>query len=226
MASSIKSRFREIEHTLRRRYGRDISTPAARRRAWWHFQLLDHAFLRAWWWNLHEIAPGIWRSNQPSPRRLRRYKAKGIRAVINLRGDAKQSPYLFEREACEQLGLSLHSIALSARKLVPREDILSLIDLMRHVEKPFVMHCKSGADRAGFAAAIYLAVIAGRPVAEARKQLHWKYLHLSNDDTGILDYVFDAYQEDTAETPITLEEWFHTRYDPKALTRRWRAAQE
>lgn len=223
MPQSLKSRFREIEHGLRRRYGKDISTPAARRRAWWHFQLMDHAFLRAFWWNMEEIAPGVWRSNQPSPGRLARYKRMGIRSIINLRGAAKQSPYLFEREACEALGLTLHDITLSARKLVPREDILALIDLMRTAEKPFVMHCKSGADRAGFASALYLAVVEGRPLAEARRQLHWKYLHLSNDDTGILDHVFDIYEADTAAEPMDLETWLRTRYDDRALSRSFKA---
>lgn len=223
MSTSLKARFREIEHGLRRRYGRDISTPAARRRAWWHFQLLDHAFLRSFWWNLDQVAPGVWRSNQPSQGRLKRYKKMGIRSIINLRGKVKHSPYLFEREACEQLGLTLHDITLSARKLVPREDIQQLIALMRAAEKPFLLHCKSGSDRAGFASAIYLAVIEGVPVSEARKQLHWKYLHLKNDDTGILDYVFDAYEAETAETPMDFETWLNTRYDDRALTRAWKA---
>lgn len=223
MSSSLKSRFREIEKGLRRRYGRDISTPEARRRAWWHFQLLDHAFLRAWWWNIYQIAPDVWRSNQPSPGRLKRYQEKGIKTVINLRGEAKHSPFLFEQEACEKLGMTLHSVTMSARKLVPREDILDLIDLMRRAEKPFVMHCKSGSDRAGFASVIYLAVVERQPIAKARRQLHWKYLHLSNDDTGILDYVFDVYEADNAKSPISLEDWFRTRYDDKDLTRSWKA---
>lgn len=223
MPFSLKSEFRKIERGLRDRYGRDISTPKARRHAWWHFQMLDHAFLRAFWWNLEEIAPDVWRSNQPSPKRLKTYKDRGFRAVINLRGQTRQSPYLFEREACEELGLTLHDITLSARKLAPRETILDLIALFRRVEKPFVLHCKSGSDRAGFASAIYLAVIEGRPVAEARKHLHWKYLHLSSTDTGILDHVFDVYEAETASAPMDLETWFTTRYDHVALTESWNA---
>lgn len=221
---SLKSRFRKIEHGLRDRYGRSIDSPRSRRRAWWHFQLMDHAFLRIVWWNLFEIAPGVWRSNQPSPRRLKRYHRMGIRNVINLRGAAQQSPFLFEQEACAKLGLELHNITLSARKLVPRENILELIALMRRVDRPFVLHCKSGADRAGFAAAIYLAVIEGRPVAEARRQLHWRYMHLASTDTGVLDHVFDVFEAETADSPMTLEDWFATRYDHAALTASWDAS--
>ncbi len=223
MPSLIKSRFREIEHGLRRRYGRDISTPAARRRAWLHFQLLDHAILRGLWWNLEEIAPGVWRSNQPSPRRLQRYHAMGIRNVVNLRGPGRNSPYLFEAEACARLGLGLHDITLSARKLVPREELIALIALLRATPKPFVLHCKSGSDRAGFASVLYLAIVEGRPIAEARRHLHWRYLHLSGTDTGILDHVFDVYEADAAVAPIPLETWIATRYDHAALTASFRA---
>jgi protein tyrosine/serine phosphatase len=91
------------------------------------------------------------------------------------------------------------------------------------VEKPFVLHCKSGSDRAGFASAIYMAVIEGRPMTEARKHLHWKYLHLSSTDTGILDHVFDVYEAETANAPMDLETWFTTRYDHVALTKSWNA---
>ncbi|PWR03888.1 protein tyrosine phosphatase [Meridianimarinicoccus roseus] len=222
-ALSLKSRFRALEHALRDRYGRSIDGARARRRAWWHFQLLDHAFLRIVWWNLFEIAPGVWRSNQPSPRRLKRYHRMGIRSVINLRGAVQQSPYLFEQEACARLGLHLHNITLSARKLVPRENILELIALMRTVEKPFVLHCKSGADRAGFASALYLAVIEGVPVALARRQLHWKYMHLASTDTGVLDHVFDVYEAETETQPMSFETWLETRYDHVALTESWDA---
>ncbi|MCA8881731.1 MAG: tyrosine-protein phosphatase [Rhodobacteraceae bacterium] len=219
----LKSRFRGLERALRDRFGRDISTPRARRHAFWHFQLLDHAFLRIVWWNLAEIAPDVWRSNQPSPSRLKRYKRMGIRSVINLRGEARQSPFLFEQEACRELGLTLHNITLSARKLVPRENILQLIELMRTAERPFVLHCKSGSDRAGFASAIYLAVIEGKPVSVARRQLHWRFLHLASTDTGILDHVFDVYEADTHTAPMDFETWVKTRYDHEALTQSWNA---
>ncbi|MBE3639448.1 fused DSP-PTPase phosphatase/NAD kinase-like protein [Mangrovicoccus algicola] len=222
MANPIKARFREFEHRMRKKYGRRIGTPAERRQAMLHFHLLDHGFLRTVWWNMEEIAPGIWRSNQPSPRRVAHYAKMGIRTIINLRGEKRHSPYLFEREACDRHGITLLDIELSARKLVSREDLLRLLDLMRRAERPMLMHCKSGSDRAGFAAVLYLAVVEGRPLAEARRHLHWKYLHLSSTDTGILDHVLDVYEADSAATGQTLEDWIATRYDHEALTRSWK----
>ncbi len=223
MYATVKSRVQQWERHLRDRYGRDISTPRARRRAWWHFQLMDHAFLRVVWWNLFEIAPGVWRSNQPSPKRLLKYRRMGIRTVINLRGSGQNSPFLFEEEACRELGLTLHNATLSARKLVPRDELLDLLALMRVAEKPFVLHCKSGSDRAGFVAALYLAVIEGRPVAVARRQLHWRFLHLSTTDTGILDHVFDVYEAESAASGMDFATWLATCYDHEALTASWQA---
>lgn len=222
MPNPIKARFREFERSMRKKYGRKINTPQQRRQAWIHFQLFDHAFLRAAWWNLEEIAPGVWRSNQPSPKRVDRYAKMGIRSIINLRGELRHSPYLFEREACDKHGIELLNIEFSARKLVPREKVQELIELMRTAPRPTLMHCKSGSDRAGFASVLYLAVIEGRPIREARKHLHWKYLHLSSTDTGILDHVLDVFEQDSAQTGQTLEQWIATSYDHDALTRSWK----
>jgi len=221
---TLRSRFRAWQQRLRESYGGDISTPAARRRAWWHFHLVDHALVRVLWWNFYEIAPGVWRSNQPSPARLLRYKRMGIRAVINLRGGGSHSSFLFEREACRELGLSLHNVTLSARALLPRDRLLALVALMRRAERPFVFHCKSGSDRAGFAAAIYLAAVEGMPVTKARRQLHWRFLHSASGESGILDHVFDTFEAEARATPIDFETWLRTRYDAEALTESWQAS--
>ncbi|OSP56180.1 tyrosine-protein phosphatase [Pseudoruegeria sp. SK021] len=226
MAFSLKSQFTKMERGLRKRFGRDISTPKTRRHAWWHFQILDHAFLRVWWWNLEEIAPGVWRSNQPSQARIKRYREMGIRTIINLRGKRKHSPYLFEEEACAKEGLILEDITLSARSLASRKDLLGLIEIMRNAEKPMLLHCKSGADRAGFASALYLAIVEGRPLPEARKHLHWRYLHLPGGDTDILDHVLDSYEAETAQEPMSLEAWITTRYDAARLTESWKATRK
>ncbi|ARE39904.1 hypothetical protein RGUI_1763 [Rhodovulum sp. P5] len=222
MFSQLKSRFDQFEKKMRRSYGSDISTPAARRAAFWHFQLMDHAFLRTFWTNLDEIAPGVWRSNQPDPKRLERYRDMGIKTVISLRADNGASPILFEQEACRDLGLTLITAPLQARKLVPADDLLAVLDLFETVERPFVMHCKSGSDRAGLASALYLLHVEGKPLAEARKMLSWRYIHLRNSPTGILDHILDAYEADTAVQPMPIKDWIATRYDKDALEAEFR----
>ena len=66
-----------------------FAAPAGKRRGlrdWTELIFKDHGFLRIWWHNLHEVAPGVWRSNQPGPSRVRAAAGMGIRTIINLRG--------------------------------------------------------------------------------------------------------------------------------------------
>ncbi len=217
MLDRIGRKLKQWEVALRTSWGDDISTPRLRRQAEWHFELMDHAFLRRLWTNFDEVAPGVYRSNQPDRARFARLKAQGIRTVLNLRGTAEQSHYLFEREACDELGLTLIDIQLHARKPAQPERLLDLIEAFRTAERPMVMHCKSGADRAGLAAAIYLIAIEGRPVAEARKHLSLRYIHVKWSKTGICDHLLDTYEARAARSPISFEDWVANEYDPEAL---------
>ncbi|ARC88687.1 tyrosine-protein phosphatase [Rhodovulum sp. MB263] len=218
MFDQLKTRFAALERRMTERHGTDLSVPGARRAALWHFHLMDHGLLRILWTNLVEIAPGVWRSNQPSPARLRRYRDMGIRTVISLRGSERpHSHWLLEEEACAALGLRLEAVTLKARRLVPRETLLMLLDLFDRAERPMVMHCKSGSDRAGLAAALYLIHAGGTPVAEARRMLSWRFLHNRRSKAGVLDLVLDRYEADTARSPMTLRDWISTRYDPDAI---------
>lgn len=217
MFNQIKSRLDEAERRLRSSFGNDISTPRGRRAALWHFHLMDHAFLRVLWRNMGQVAPGVWRSNQPSPGRIKRYADMGIKTIINLRGASEASHYLLEEEASREHGIELVSVPIAARRLVVKRHLLRLLDLFETVERPFLMHCKSGADRAGLASALYLMHIEGKPVEEAKRQLSLRHLHLKNDNTGVLDFMLDRYAADTAETPMPIREWIETRYDHKAL---------
>lgn len=197
--------------------GDEISTPAGRRRAWWRLMMTDHGILRTVWSNMHEIAPGVWRANQPSPRRLRRWKALGIKSVINLRGTEPKAHYLLEAEACRKLGIRLHSLRFSSRRFAPPERLIELLDLMRDAERPTVIHCKSGADRTGLASALYLMDAEGVPVEVAQKQMSLRYLHLKNSSRGAMDHLLDAYAADHARNPMPVRRWIETVYDHEAL---------
>ena len=217
MFALLKHKLRELEDRLNDPGSAGIEDPAVRRRHWLHFHLMDHAFLRLFWTNFARVAEGVYRSNQPAPARLARYRRMGIRSILNLRGDKPLSYYLFEREAAAKLGLTMVDTRLFAKKLPRPEVLIELEQIFRRIEKPFVMHCKSGSDRAGFAAALYLMMIENRPVAEAAQQLHWRFLHLQTTPTGILDHFFRVYAEAEARSGISLMDWIRTEYDPKAV---------
>ncbi|MEX5727097.1 protein tyrosine/serine phosphatase [Rhodovulum iodosum] len=225
MIDRLKSGYDAFERRWRQSAGGDLSAPGARRSALWHFHLMDHAFLRVFWSNMAQVAPGVWRSNQPDDRRLKRYRDMGIKTVLSLRGDKPSSHLALERATCARLGLTFEVASIGARRLVPADRVLHLLDLFETVERPFVMHCKSGADRAGLAAALYLMHIEGRPVEEAAKQLSMRFLHSRRGATGLLDHMLDAYAADTAKEPMPIRTWIETRYDKHALEDEYRALQ-
>lgn len=222
-ATSLKARIKGFENWFRDSFGTDVSTPQARRRAWWDFQLMDHAFFRVWWTNMAELAPGVFRSNQPSPDRIRALAEQGIKTIINLRGEGRHSHYLFERQACAEHGITLINHRLYASQLAPREALLALYQTFLTAEKPLVLHCKSGADRAGLASALYLLLIEGASIAEAKRQLDGRFLHFKNSTTGVLDYMLDQYQTAHARTGISALDWISQDYDHESLTAAFRA---
>lgn len=211
------ARYKQWERSKRLKTDYDISDPAQRARAMRHYHWLDHAILRYHWHNFFEIAPGVYRSNQPVHARFVKYAAMGIKTVINLRGEATHARYLFEKESCDALGLTLVSVALKARKAPPVDSLLALIAAFRAAEKPLMMHCKSGADRAGLAATIYLMVIEGQPVEQARRMLSPRYIHFKWTKTGVLDHFLDSYAAANAARPIAFEDWIATQYDPARI---------
>ena len=217
MLGQLWTRIEDAERKLRRSFGKDITDPGARRWSTFHYHIFDHAFLRTFWTNFFEIAPGVYRSNQPTHSRFEKYKAMGIKTVVNLRGEDKYAHYLFEKETCEALDLRLLNAKLWARSAAPRKRIVHVIDTLRAAEKPFVFHCKSGADRAGFVAAMYLMVFENKPVEVARKQLSLKYIHLDFTATGVQDYILDVYAARDRRDPIGFEQWIRTEYDNKAI---------
>lgn len=202
----------------------DLTTQWGRFRAHWDYVWRDHAFLRRWFDNAHWLDERLVRANQPSPRRLARWKAQGIRTVINLRGARAESYYALEKDACERLGLTLIDAPLDSRDPPTAERVLRAKHLFETVEYPVLIHCKSGADRAGMMAVLYRHFQHGEPIAQAREQLSKRYLHHREGLTGVLDHVLDKYVAEIAPTGRSFLEWVESDdYDPKALRAEFRA---
>ena len=209
----LLGKLKAWERDLRLAGDYDLSDPAQRRRAMRNIHWFDHGILRYRWTNFHRIAPGVHRSNHPTDARFADYARMGIRTVINLRGAARHARYALEVESCARYGLVLVDAPLQARKAPTREMIRHLIACFRSAEKPVLMHCKSGADRAGLASAIWLMVMEGRPVAEAQAMLSTRFIHLRWSRTGVLDHLLDLYAADHAASGIGFETWIDTVYD-------------
>ena len=195
----------------------EIETAAGRAEALRHHKWQDHDVLRAKWHNFELVTDGVYRSNHPSNERFAQYKEMGIKTVLNLRGDMPKPFYLFEKEACEALDLTLVTVRMSARKVPRRTVLLDVMQAMDTMEKPFLIHCKSGADRTGLVSALYLLQYTDTPEDAVRKQLSFRYLHIRKSSTGALDFALEAYLARRAQSTISVWDWLDTEYDEDVL---------
>ena len=200
-----------------------LDTPRRRLGAWLDMHLVDHGLVRLAYNNRFALGGGMYRSSQPSPSQLRRYRERiGLNTVINLRGPNTYGSYAFEREACEQLGIELVDFRLFSRSPPTADEIHRLRDLFARLRYPALMHCKSGADRAGIAAVLYRHLHLGHPLHQAQQELHWRYGHLRKSKTGVQDFMIATYLARNAREPIDFLRWIDTEYDPRALKAQFR----
>jgi len=87
-----------------------------------------------------------------------------------------------------------------------------------------MIHCKSGADRAGIVSALYLIMMEGKSVAEAKQQLHWRFGHIRLTNTGILDCFLEAYERVNRENPIAFLDWVEQQYDPEEVKQHFKVS--
>ena len=201
----------------------DIATARGRALAWVDSLCVDHAIFRLVWSNLAAVAPGVLlRSNHPTPARLaglvRRF---GLRSIINLRGRTQSGSDALSRDAARRLGLEFHDMPLESRGAPAPDRILRLCGIYDTMARPALIHCKSGADRAGLAAALFV-LYQGGTATEALRQLSLRFGHIRQAPTGILDAFILRYQRD-AEGRMPFLEWVRDAYDPEALRRDFHA---
>ena len=184
---------------------------------------MDHHVFRAIYANRHQIAPGVWRSAQPSPAQIAYLARSGIRTIVNLRGVRDCGSYRLQVEACRRHGINLVNFQLQSRMVPSASVIREAKKLFQEIEYPALFHCKSGADRAGLMSAFLLYMKEGKPLEEAVRQLSLKYGHFKRSETGVLDYFFERYMSDNQADPMTFFEWLETRYDPSEIKRDFRS---
>ncbi len=202
----------------------DLSTPWGRTRTYLSFLWKDHAYLRLGFQNAHWMSDELVRTNQPWPFQLRWWRDRGVRTVLNLRGEPDAAHHVLEADACERLGLKLVDLLLYSRTAPSKAQVLAAKALLDAIEYPCLIHCKSGADRAGVMAVLYAHFRMGQPIDQARRQLSGRYGHVRHGTTGVLDYVFERYLEDARTTGQDFVAWVsRPEYDHEALTADFRA---
>ncbi len=195
----------------------DLMSPRGRALAWADSLLVDHGLLRLAWSNFATVVPGrLYRCNHPPPWRLaalvRRHR---LRTLINLRGACGNGSDALSRAEAARLGLTFIDVAMSSGRPPQRCQVLALADAFATAPPPVLVHCKSGADRAGFAAAVFL-LLNGTTVAQAAEQLSLRYGHWNRSRAGVLDAFLARYAAE-AEGRKPFLDWLREDYDAAAL---------
>ena len=182
--------------------------------------IIDHGWIRAIINNnFYSINEGVYRSGQPSPKLLEQYIINHkIKNIINLRysDTSDQDIYLIQKNICYKHNTNMINIPISARRLPEKDKLKLILDIIKQIQKPFPVHCKTGADRTGFFMALYIFYTTN-DIELAKKQLSLKYLHVRYSSTGILDYFFNLLKNLELNN-TDLEDWIDKKYDPQLIT--------
>jgi protein tyrosine/serine phosphatase len=201
------------------RWSRPLGGRFSRLAAWTNMILVDHGVFRLVYLNHHRVSDKLWRAGQPTPHQIAAFAAQGTRTIVNLRGGREHGGWPLEQEACKRHGIALVDFVVRSREAPDRNTILAAKDLFASLAYPAVVHCKSGADRAGFFAALYLIIHEGRSASEALRQLSLRFGHFRFAKTGILDAFLVRYRDEGEAKGIPFLEWVEHHYDPVALMR-------
>ena len=152
--------------------------------------------------NLHVVQEGVvYRSAQMAPDTLRRtIKDKGIRSVLNLRGEKPDSQwYKKETGAIRALGVQHLSHQLSALAEVSPQELEDILRVMDSAPKPLLVHCEGGSDRTGLVAAAWVFSREHQSPEEAHKQLSLRYGHFPYlwSNTDAMDRSYWNYVQQT-----------------------------
>ena len=199
----------------------DLNNPADRKKAYRDLTWGDHGFLRLRFANHHPIGGGMFRENQPSPNRIAQWAKMGIKTNVNLRGESPKGFYLLEKEACEKHGITMVDFRVFSRDTHTPEKIRGAKELFESIEYPAVMHCKSGADRTGIMGVLYRHFHMGDSIEKAMEQLEFKYLHVKQGKTGMLDFFFKDYLTYAKTHDIEFIDWVETVYNPADVKARF-----
>jgi len=146
---------------------------------------------------LYSVIDGkIYRSAQLSAQTLQNViENKNIKAIINLRkARPDEKWYQLESQTALKNNVKLYDIALPDHDLPKYRILNSLTDTLLTAEKPFLIHCRRGADRAGLASALALAIEQNLPLFEIKKQFSWRYGVIPYSGS-IGDRVFSKYEQ-------------------------------
>lgn len=203
--------------SFRQAWANDLDAPGARFKANLDMLFVDHGVQRLIYSNRTEVAPGFERMGHPTPSQLKAAKRRGVKTIINLRGDGDLGSTVLSKAACKELGLEHRFLKARSRGMPTKEMLRETARLLDEISYPALIHCKSGADRAGLVSALYMLLREKATPERALEELSLKYGHIRQAKTGMLDFFLEAYRDRNLVDPIDFMDWVETVYDEEEM---------
>jgi hypothetical protein len=167
----------------------------------------------------------VYRSEQPEGRMIELISRLHLASVLNLRGGTEADPwYVEEVRATSDRAIELYDLPMSATRRPQRRELLGLLNVFEHCSYPLLIHCKSGSDRTGLAAALYLMSQQGKPPEQAMRAFSLHYGHVPLLGPEHLHEPLDEYagwlrQRGEVHSPARFRLWVDRHYDPASAGR-------
>ena len=126
-------------------------------------------------YNFNVVVPGkIYRSSNPDPAFLDHVTQKyGVKTVVSLAGP---QPWF---EYARAKGLVVNDYAWGTSKLPPRDELVQVQAILESAtpDDPILVHCSAGADRTGYAVALYRVQFQGWSQEDAVEEMrnYWHF---------------------------------------------------
>ena len=169
--------------------------------------------------NFGVVDPGlVYRSAQPKgnlPGLIRAYR---LASILNLRGGSFTDPwYASEVRLTRENSVVFFDLPLGATRRPTRRELILLLDLLQRAPYPLLIHCKSGSDRTGLAAALYLVSQRGVPPDQALSAFSLHYGHFALGGTEhlhepLLEYSSWLKSHQLSHSPARFRNWVEKVY--------------
>ena len=181
-------------------------------------------FLSNFYLNFHKVDEDLYRSAQPTKNQLeniiKKYK---IKTILNLRGKEHLKDLDYEIKTADKYNVKLISVSLKSRGFAEKKELLNLINILKSIKTPALIHCKAGSDRTGFVAALYLSAVKNIPIKKALRELNFfPYLHIKYSQAGKMDFFFEKYMKFSKNKQLSLTEWIEKYYDKDEINREFK----
>lgn len=114
--------------------------------------------------NLHQVAPGLYRSAQPTAEAFQALEKLGLVTIINIRENHSDAALI------QGTNLRLVEVPVNTWS-VGDEEVIAVMRLIKNEPRPILLHCKHGADRTGLMMAVYRIIFEGWTRRDALAEL-------------------------------------------------------